>query len=151
MIDLNLPKADFKIKIIESKKYVFDNLRRKYVKLTPEEHVRQSFVSYLTGSLGYPAGLMGNEVSLTFNGMKFRCDTVLYDSFARPFMIIEYKAPDVTIDSEVLKQAYLYNRVLRVKYLVLSNGMAHYCFKIDYEANKIENMGCIPAYIELEK
>lgn len=151
MIDLNLPKADFKIKIIESKKYVFDNLRRKYVKLTPEEHVRQSFVSYLTGNLGYPAGLMGNEVSMTFNGMKFRCDTVLYDSFARPFMIIEYKAPDVTIDSEVLKQAYLYNRVLRVKYLVLSNGMVHYCFKIDYVANKIENIGCIPAYTDLER
>lgn len=83
--------------------------------------------------------------------MKFRCDTVLYDSFARPFMIIEYKAPDVTIDSEVLKQAYLYNRVLRVKYLVLSNGMVHYCFKIDYAANKIENMGCIPAYMDLER
>lgn len=149
MIDLNLPKTDFKIKTVGAKKYIFDSLRRKFVKLTPEEYVRQNFVFFLTEHMGYPSGLMGNEVGIIFNGMNFRCDSVLYDSEARPFMIIEYKAPDVRIDSEVLKQAYLYNRVLRAKYLVLSNGMVHYCFKIDYEANKIENMGYIPKYSEL--
>lgn len=150
MIDLNLPKTDFKIKIIESKKYIFDPLRRKFVKLTPEEYVRQSFIAYLVNHKGYPSGLMGNEVGLMFNGMKFRCDSVLYDASAMPLMIMEYKAPDVIIDSNVLKQAYLYNRVLRVKYLLLSNGMVHYCFKIDYSANKIENIGYIPEYGELE-
>lgn len=110
---------------------VFDSLRQKWVALTPEEHVRQSFVAYLTRTLQYPAGRLGNEVSLTHNGRHRRCDTVVFAPDATPLAIIEYKAPDVTVGRATFEQIMRYSIALGNRWIIVSNGLAHYCARID--------------------
>ena len=150
MISLNLPKAELKIKWEDGGLKVFDALRNKYVRLTPEEWVRQNFVAYLVNHLGYPSGLMGNEISLTQNGIKRRCDTIVADSSGKPLIIIEYKAPDVEISQEVFNQICRYNSVLRAKYLVVTNGLNHFCCRIDYDSElNITFLKDIPLFKEL--
>ena len=150
MISLNLPKSEFNFKREQGMLKIFDSLRRRFVCLTPEEWVRQNFVAYLTEHLGYPAGLMGNEISLSQNGIKRRCDTLVADSLGNPLMIVEYKAPDVVITQEVFNQICRYNSVFRARYLVVSNGLNHYCCKIIYEPEfKITFLKDIPRYDDL--
>lgn len=112
---------------------VFDPLRSKYVALTPEEYVRQHFTAWMTGSLGYPASLMKNEVSLSLNNTRRRCDTVVFRSDGSPVVIVEYKAPTVAITQDVFDQIARYNMVLRSRYLIVSNGLRHYCCEMDYD------------------
>lgn len=149
MIALNLPKADFRFRREGDGIYVFDALRRRYVKFTPEEYVRQSFVNFLVVHKGYPRGLMNNEVAIEINSVKLRCDTIVYDRDTRPLMIVEYKAPTCAIDEAVLRQAYVYNMALRAHYLVLSNGLAHHCFHVDYVANEMRRLDALPDYQDL--
>ncbi len=149
MIALNLPKADLRLKRDDDGVQVFDALRRRYVKFTPEEYVRQSFVNFLVMHKGYPRGLMGNEVAIEINSVKLRCDTVVYGRDMRPLMIVEYKAPTCHIDEAVLRQAYVYNMALRAGYLVLSNGLAHHCFQVDYASNEIHRLEALPDYQDL--
>lgn len=146
MFLLNLPQYETKIAENGDRRTIFDILRRCYVALTPEEWVRQHFVHFLTEHKGYPIALMANEVSLTLNNTKRRCDTVVYDKGLNARMIIEYKAPNVKIDKNVFTQIYRYNLVLRVDYLVVSNGMQHYCCKMDYENNTFRFLLQLPDY-----
>ena len=92
---------------------------------------------------------MGNEVGLTLNGTKKRCDTVVYDRNLKPRIIIEYKAPTVKINKEVFSQIARYNLVLKVDYLIISNGIQHYCCRMDYEKNSFEFIANIPEYSSL--
>jgi hypothetical protein len=138
-----------KIQEIDGKRMIFDILRRKYVALTPEEWVRQHFVHYLLERKGYPSGLLANEVQLLLNGTKKRCDSVLYDRNLHARMIVEYKAPHIEITQAVFDQIMRYNIVLRVEYLVVSNGLKHYCCRMDYAANRYEFLKEIPDYGEL--
>ena len=149
MFALNLPDFEYKIRHHEGKNQIFDPLRHKFVALTPEEWVRQHFVNYLIVNKGFPAGRMSNECNINLNGLKRRCDTVLYDVFLKPLVIVEFKAPEVTITQAVFDQIAAYNMVLKVKYLVVSNGLKHYCCKIDYETQKVEYVEEIPDYIDL--
>ena len=147
MQQLNLPTYPANIKKDKETIKIFDMLRRKFVVLTPEEWVRQNFVHYLTEHKGYNAALMANEVALTLNGMTRRCDTVLYaQEGLTPRMIIEYKRPSVEITQRVFDQICRYNMVLQVKYLVVSNGIHHYCCKIDYKNNGYAFLEDIPVY-----
>ncbi len=130
-------------------KKVFDPLRHKYVALTPEEGVRQSFVRHLINDLGYPAALMANEVTLSLNGLTKRCDTLLYDTRACARMIVEYKAPNVQITQKVFDQIARYNISLRVEYLVVSNGRESYCCKVDYEQGTYTFLESVPSYADL--
>ncbi len=118
--------------------------------LTPEEWVRQHFVAHLTENLGYPAALMGNEVPLTLNGTSRRCDTVLFSSEGlRPVMIVEYKAPHVEITQRVFDQIVRYNMVLHARWLIVSNGLRHFCCEVDYENRKVRFVADIPAYHDI--
>lgn len=146
MLPLNLPKYDVKIKVEDGRMKILDILRRTYVALTPEEWVRQHFVHYLITEKGYPASLMANEVTLNLNGMKLRCDTVVYDNKPAPRIIIEYKASDIEITQNVFSQISRYNIVLKVDYLIVSNGIKHYCCKIDYKTKNFCFMQEIPQY-----
>lgn len=146
MLALNLPAYETKITACEGKQQIFDILRKCYVALTPEEWVRQHFVHYLIEKKGYPARLMGNEVPITLNGTRRRCDTVVYDKSLTPRMIIEYKAPDVKITKEVFAQISRYNLTLKVNYLIISNGMQHYCCKMDYANKTFTFLNEIPEY-----
>lgn len=128
---------------------VFDRLRKRYVALTPEEWVRQHFVEYLIEEKQFPAALMANEVSLTQNGIKRRCDTLVADREGQPLVIVEYKAPEIEITQQVFDQIVRYNMVLRARYLMVSNGMSHYCCQIDYEDNTYSFLNDIPEYAEL--
>ena len=138
MITLNLPQYPIKVTKRDGRTVVFDELRRKYVALTPEEWVRQHFVHYLA-----------NEISLTLNGTAKRCDTVVYDRQARPRVIVEYKAPHIEITQKVFAQISRYNMVLRVDYLIVSNGLQHYCCRMDYETNSCKFLPDIPEYGEI--
>ncbi|MBR4130381.1 MAG: type I restriction enzyme HsdR N-terminal domain-containing protein [Bacteroidaceae bacterium] len=151
MQELNLPKTDLKIITKDGKLHVFDVLRRKYVALTPEEWVRQQFVHFLIGQKGYPAECIGNEISINLNGTKKRCDTVIYDGNAQPTMIVEYKSPQVEITQQVFEQISRYNIKLRVKWLIVSNGLQHYCCKIDYESGTYQFVEEIPAYNNIKE
>ena len=146
MLELNLPPFDKKITKKDDKAFILDVIRRQYVALTPEEWVRQHFVHFLIEHKGYPQSLMANEVQLKLNGMSRRCDTVVYDRALRPRVIIEYKAPSVSITQQGLEQRCRYNMVLQVDYLIVSNGMAHYCCKVDYANRSYTFVEDIPEY-----
>lgn len=130
----------------DDKAFILDVIRRQYVALTPEEWVRQHFVHFLIEHKGYPQSLMANEVQLKLNGMSRRCDTVVYDRALRPRVIIEYKAPSVSITQRVFEQICRYNMVLQVDYLIVSNGLAHYCCKVDYATRSYTFVEDIPEY-----
>lgn len=149
MFELNLPPFDVKISSEGEKKRIFDVIRRRYVALTPEEWVRQHFVHFLAEEKGYPLSLMANEVQLKLNGMSRRCDTVVYDRTLTPRVIVEYKAPTVEITQKVFDQISRYNRVLRVDYLIVSNGLTHYCCRIDYASQGYTFLPDIPTYEEI--
>ncbi|BCI62228.1 type I restriction enzyme HsdR N-terminal domain-containing protein [Coprobacter secundus] len=149
MTVLNLPSFDYKIKKEKDRLFIFDIIRKRYIALTPEEWVRQHFVSYLISYKGYPLGLIGNEISLRLNGQNRRCDTVIYDIYGSPLMIIEYKAPHITLNQEVFDQVIRYNIALKVKYLVVSNGINHYCCVMDYDDMCPHFLKEIPDYNEL--
>ena len=149
MYELNLPKYGIKIKNDKGHQSIFDVLRRKYVALTPEEWVRQHFVHFLIEHKGYPKALMANEIQLAIGNKKLRCDSVLYDRTLKPRMIIEYKAPSVSITQKVFDQITIYNMLLHVDYLVVSNGIKHYCCRMDYANQKYLFLEDIPDYQNL--
>ena len=152
MTPLNLPQYEINVtEAPDGQLQIFDRLRNKFVALTPEEWVRQHFVSYLITHKGYTAGLMANEVSLTLNGTSRRSDTVVYTSVATPLVIVEYKAPSVKISQKTFDQIIRYNMVFQAPYIIVSNGLNHYCCHIDFKNHSYKFLPDIPNYGELEK
>lgn len=152
MQKLNLPDYQLNIKRnVRGALVVMDPLRRRFITLTPEEWVRQHFVRFLISEKGYPPALMANEVSLLQNGMKRRCDSLVADRQGRPLVIVEYKAPTITITQAVFDQIARYNMVLHARYLMVSNGLVHYCCRLDYEHNTYAFLREVPSYNELEQ
>lgn len=149
MLELNLPTCQLKFAEEGGKTTVWDPVRKKYVAFTPEENVRQHFVNYLITVKGYPATHLMNEVTLNLNGLSRRCDTVASDRQLTPKVIVEYKAPSVQITKQVFEQISRYNMVLKVDYLIVSNGLRHYCVKMDYIGNSFEFLADIPSYTDL--
>lgn len=149
MTKLNLPPVELRLKEENGETKVFDHLREKWVVLTPEEWVRQHFSAWLQNKHHYPASLMANEIGIEMNGTRKRCDTVVFHRDGRPNIIIEYKAPDVAITQNVFDQIVRYNMALKADYLVVSNGMSHYCCKIDYKNNTYNFIPQIPDYTRI--
>ena len=149
MQQLNRPPYEIKIRETDGRRTILDILRRKYVALTPEEWVRQHFVHFLIEQKGYPATLLANEVQLNVGNKLLRADSVLYGSDLHPRMIIEYKAPTVSITQKVFDQISVYNMLLKVDYLVVSNGINHYVCKMNYENQKYFFLREIPEYKDL--
>lgn len=125
---------------------VYDPLRRKFVALTPEEYVRQHFTAWLISDYGYPPQLMNNEVSLRVGGVCRRCDTLVYNSQGEPFIVVEYKETKVKITPQVFRQIALYNMVLHAKYLIVSNGLEHYCCQMNYDNGDYQFVENIPIF-----
>ena len=149
MKELNLPSFEVKVRGTREKPEIFDFLRKKYVALTPEEWVRQHFTHWLVEHKGYPKGLLGNEIELRIGEKRLRCDSILYNEKALPRMIIEYKSPSVSVTQRVFNQISTYNLLLHVDYLMVSNGVQHYCCRMDYEHQKYEFLQAIPDYSAL--
>jgi hypothetical protein len=110
------------IRTQNGKQYVLCAWRRKYVRLTPEELVRQTTLQLLEDEYGFPHGLVGVEVPIEVAGLKKRCDAIVYNQQMQPLMLLEFKAPTVPLTQEVFDQAAIYNRHLQVPYLMLCNG-----------------------------
>jgi predicted type IV restriction endonuclease len=149
MISLNLPNFEIKLQGSAEKPSVWDILRRKYVALTPEEWVRQNFIHFLVEHKGFPASLLANEVKLEIGNKKLRADSVLYGTDLKPRMIIEYKAPHIAITQKVFNQITVYNMLMHVDYLIVSNGIQHYICKMDYIGKKYLFLKDIPDYQNL--
>ena len=149
MYSLNLPSYPTKITERGEKQLIFDFLRRKHVALTPEEWVRQHFVHYLVEHKGDPKNLLANEVELKVGDKKLRCDTLLYTQALQPRMIVEYKAPTIPLQQKTFDQISVYNLLLKVDYLVVSNGLQHYCCKMDYAQQRYVFLEQLPDYEKL--
>ena len=149
MRSLNLPTYSFKIKSAEGQDFIFDPFRKKYLRLTPEEWVRQNFASFLVHEKSYPASVIVMEKSLTWNKMSKRCDILVYGLEGMPVLMVECKAPSVTIREEVFDQIAVYNMVFRVKYLLVTNGLRHYSCHVDFENRKIRFLSDIPEWREI--
>jgi len=149
-MNLNLPPYSFRIKDKLDKKLIFDGFRRRWVALTPEEWVRQNFVRYLTEEKHYPASLVAIERSLRMNQRDFRTDIVLFSKSGNPLIVVECKAPEVKISQQVFDQIARYNLDLRVSYLIVTNGLTHYCCRFDQSELTYTFLPEIPDYMELE-
>lgn len=149
MIPLNLPPFEIKLSGTREHPLIFDVLRQKAVALTPEEWVRQHFVHFLIEQRQYPQTLMANEVQLRVGDKQLRADTVVYDRQLQPRMIVEYKAPSISLTQKVFDQISVYNLLLHVDYLVVSNGLQSYCCKMDYEHEKYLFIEEIPKYEDI--
>jgi len=146
MIRLNLPDYAIKLSGTKQRPTIWDILKRKYVALTPEEWVRQHFIHFLIEQKNYPSTLLANEVKLKIGDKNLRADTVLYTKELKPKMIIEYKAPHIPITQKVFDQISVYNMLLHVDYLIVSNGINHYACKMDYASKKCLFLKEIPDY-----
>jgi hypothetical protein len=150
MHSLNLPSYNAIMTEKGGKRYIYDSLRRKNVMLTPEEWVRQHFVNYLITSKSYPPERIANEVAIYVNGIYKRCDTVVYNNYMEPLLIVEYKAPEIAITEDIFAQISRYNSALKVPYLIVSNGLSHYCCHMDYANMESSFQKDIPAYTEIK-
>lgn len=150
MEKLNLPTYSFNIKLIEQRKYIFDFIRRKFVILTPEEWVRQNFLRYLVDEKKYPASLIAVEMEFKLNNLSKRSDAVVYNNLGNPLLIVECKASSVKIEQKVFDQIARYNMKLNVEYLVVTNGLEHYCCKIDYKNSNYVFLKEVPDFIKIK-
>ncbi len=146
---LNFPAFDFRIDEKEGKLLIFDSARKKYVRLTPEEWVRQNMVQYLHQVKAYPLSLICIEHALQVNRLEKRADILVYNSKTKPALLVECKASSVKVSQEVFEQAARYNLALQVEYLVVTNGLIHYCAHINHESQKITFQENIPEYTEI--
>ncbi len=122
---LNLPPIEPKLQEKDGKMFIFDALRKKHLSLTPEEWVRQHWISFLTQNLNFPKGLLALEKGLKYNQLQKRTDLVVWDKEGNPYLLIECKAPQIKLTQKTVEQACLYNKQLQTKFLILSNGIQH--------------------------
>jgi hypothetical protein len=130
-------------------RFVLDVYRKRYVRLTPEEEVRQRFARYLVEERGYPASLIMTEYALKVNKLSRRCDILVHKPAGQPVLLVECKAPEVGISQATFDQVARYNLAFRLSYLIVTNGLKHYCCRLDFERGKISFLDRIPAYQEL--
>lgn len=146
---LNLPAYPFQIQALEGRQMIFDAIRRKYVRLTPEEWVRQHFVQFLVQEQGVPSSLIAIEKAFLFQGMTRRADIVVHDRQGLAMLMVECKAPEVEIKQTAFDQVARYNKVVDAAYLVVTNGLVHYCAALDAEAHTYRFLDKLPRYDDL--
>ena len=136
-----------KTKLVNSKEYLFDELRKKWILSTPEEEIRQQFWKYLHFEKKYPLSLMAIEKTMKFNGLIKRFDLLIYDRYGNPNIIVECKSRNVKINESALDQILSYQYKIGAKYLVLTNGNETYCIGIDLSSKKVTYLEDIPQYV----
>ena len=148
---LNFPEYSFSVRQSDGKAEIFDIARKKYVALTPEEWVRQHVVHYLHHTLEYPIELIQVEGSITFNKMPKRCDIVVYNASMKPLLLVECKKPEVQLQQKTFDQAMIYNMVLNVPYILITNGLQNAFFSYDKTACQVVFHNGIPDWETLQK
>lgn len=143
---LNFPHYNFRLRENNSRPEIFDEVRKSWVTLTPEEWVRQHVMKWIVEEKKYPASLLAVEKSITVNGLTKRCDIVAFDKTGAPVLIIECKAHDVEVTQQVFDQAARYNLTLNVNLFLLTNGIKHFCCRADHENQSYIFLKELPAY-----
>lgn len=143
-VDIIFPQYEFKIERQEGVNHIFDALRKKFVALTPEEHVRQTLLNYLIHDTNYPRSRIAVEMTIKYNTLVKRCDIVVFDKDGKPWLIAECKAPTVKITQKTFDQIARYNLTLKVNYLLVTNGLEVYCCRIDFATSKFEMLEGLP-------
>lgn len=146
MLDLNFPRYSFRFKNSENKIAVFDELRKKFVVLTPEEWVRQHCVQFLIKEKNFPKNHINVEKQLKLGKLTKRYDIVVFNTNGSIFLIVECKAPSVKISQETFDQIARYNLILDAQFLMVTNGLQHYFCEMDYKAGKYNFLKEIPHY-----
>ena len=131
------------------KTLIFDRIRKKHVVLTPEETVRQHIIDYLVTEKGYPPSLISVETPLKYGRLDKRSDLLVNDRNGRPLMLVECKAPEVAITQKVFEQIAVYNHSIQAPYLMITNGLQHYCIKAATECSPVSFLKETPEYEEL--
>ena len=147
MEKLNFPTYNFKLKKNNNKTYIFDEIRKKWIFLSPEEWVRQNFVMYIK-SKGYPLSLMNIEKGFSINGVSKRYDIVVFNKIGKVNILVECKSFKQKILNNHFDQIMRYNIELKSTYLVVSNGINHYFLKFDINNRKHEFIDDLPLYLE---
>tara|TARA_Y200000002_G_scaffold382200_1_gene398463 strand:- start:2167 stop:2613 length:447 start_codon:yes stop_codon:yes gene_type:complete len=148
MFRSNLLNKHLNIKLIESKKFIFDQVRKKKVIMTPEEWVRQSVIYYLVNSLNYPLGLISVESSLNYNGLKKRSDIIVKTRDGlNNYLLVECKSFKIKLNDTHLSQVSMYNKKYSSRYVMITNGIDHLVFSIK---KKLDILGDIPRYKDLD-
>jgi len=146
MEQLNLPTYNYELRNKDGRIVILDPIRKRFVQLTPEEWVRQHFVQYMINHLGIPRGLIGIEVTIPIRDRHYRADIVAYSQQVAPLLLIECKRPSVKLNQEVFNQIGHYNLGFNVPYLVITNGMEHYCCMINHSDHSYQFLDKIPSY-----
>ncbi|OFX63741.1 MAG: restriction endonuclease subunit R [Bacteroidetes bacterium GWB2_41_8] len=149
MQKLNLPEYSFRIKVAEGKSSIFDSLRKKFVRLTPEEWVRQNFIQFLIVEKKFPVSLIAVEAGVKVNNNPQRADMIVFDRSGIPALVAEFKAPEVKISQQTFDQIVRYNMQLKVKFLIVSNGLDHFCCSINYADNSYAFIPEIPEFTSI--
>lgn len=144
--NLNFPAYEFRLRQGESSPEIFDEVRKKWVTLTPEEWVRQHTMKWLVEEKKYPASLLAVEKSISVNGLTKRCDIVAFNRETNPVLIVECKAHDVQINQQVFDQAARYNLTLNADLFLLTNGLQHFCCKMDHAQKKYNFVKELPVF-----
>ena len=149
---LNLPKYDIKVRKNSTGEFeIFDDFRKKYLYLTPEEWVRQNFLHFLVNEYQYPKSLIEIEKGLSLNKLQKRADALVYNTSGKPVVLLEFKAPHIKLTQKVMEQIARYNLHFKVPYLIVSNGMEHLYFYIDYNSQSVTALDKIPQYTEINQ
>ena len=146
MQKLNFPTYSFRFKNSENKVSIFDEIRKKFILLTPEEWVRQHVVQFLLQDKNYPKSYINVEKLIKINDLSKRYDGVVFQPNGDIFLLIECKAPEVPISQQTFDQIARYNLVLKAKYLMVTNGLNHYFCQMDFENEKYVFLKELPEY-----
>ena len=147
MVKLNLPTYNFRKKLEDGTEFIFDDIRKKFVVLTPEEWVRQNMIEYLKEKK-YPKTLMAVEKQIRINEQPLRFDLLIYSRNGQPHLIAEFKAPSVKLNQKAFDQVVRYNMALKVPYIMVSNGLEHFFCTIDYVKNTYSFLKEIPDFCD---
>jgi len=151
MQKLNFPDFSFRFKNSENKVLVFDEIRKKFIVLTPEEWVRIHVVQFLIQEKKYPKSLINVEKVIKINGLIKRYDVVVFQPDGSIFLVVECKQPNVPISQTVFDQIARYNLTLKPEYLMVTNGLNHYFCQMDFEKESYLFLNDVPNYNSIEK
>lgn len=149
MLKLNLPEFDYRLENRGGKLFIFDAIRKKFVHLSPEEWVRQHFLHLMIRHLGYPPALMRVESGLKYNDLRKRSDLLIYDSQLKPLVLVECKAPHVSVGDKTVEQIATYNKICQAPLIIMTNGMKTYAVQREKESETFEMIQEIPSYQQL--
>ncbi|MBP4137206.1 type I restriction enzyme HsdR N-terminal domain-containing protein [Flavobacterium geliluteum] len=150
MQQLNFPSYSFRFKNSENKVSIFDEIRKKFIILTPEEWVRQHVVHFLMNEKKYPKSLINVEKVLKVNGLRKRYDVVVFDTDGTIHILVECKAPEVKISQATFDQIARYNMTMQARFLNVTNGLQHFFCKMDFENEKYDFLRDLPNYKDRE-